>query len=127
MTYLLDTNVCVQYLRGRSPAVLHRLKSTPVSEVRLCSIVKAELYLGVLRSSNSVARTFGMVLLGCGLLFPALLVFGALFAVRSSVVESRPATATIETFQSSDGHQIIVAESPSPQPSGRPGWHEHAA
>ena|SRR5437870_198272 len=52
MIYLLDTNVCVQYLRGRNPSVLQRLRSTPSQEVRLCSVVKAELFLGVLRSAR---------------------------------------------------------------------------
>jgi tRNA(fMet)-specific endonuclease VapC len=52
MTYLLDTNVCVQYLRGRNPHVLQRLKSTPTQDVRLCAVVKAELFLGVLRSAK---------------------------------------------------------------------------
>lgn len=52
MTFLLDTNVCVHYLRGRNAAVLQRLKSTPVLDVRLCSVVKAELYLGARRSAN---------------------------------------------------------------------------
>lgn len=52
MTYLLDTNVCVQYLRGRNPSVLQRLQSTPTQDVRLCSVVKAELFLGALRSAK---------------------------------------------------------------------------
>ena len=52
MIYLLDTNVCVQYLRGRNPSVLKRLQSTAPQDVRLCSVVKAELFLGVLRSAK---------------------------------------------------------------------------
>lgn len=52
MSYLLDTNVCVQYLRGRNPSVLQRLRSTPTRDVRLCSVVKAELLLGALRSAQ---------------------------------------------------------------------------
>jgi len=52
MTYLLDTNVCVQYLRGRNPLVLQRLQATPPHDVRLCSVVKAELYMGALRSAR---------------------------------------------------------------------------
>jgi tRNA(fMet)-specific endonuclease VapC len=52
MMYLLDTNVCVQFLRGRNPSVKKRLQNTPVVDVRLCSVVKAELYLGVLRSAK---------------------------------------------------------------------------
>jgi tRNA(fMet)-specific endonuclease VapC len=56
MNYLLDTNVCVQYLRGRNVAVLQRLQNTLVSDVRLCSVVKAELYLGATRSANPGAN-----------------------------------------------------------------------
>jgi tRNA(fMet)-specific endonuclease VapC len=48
MTYLLDTNVCVQYLRGRNSSVLQRLRNTPTQDVHLCSVVKAELFLGAL-------------------------------------------------------------------------------
>lgn len=56
MTYLLDTNVCVQYLRGRNPLVRQRLQNTPAHDVWVCSVVKAELYLGVLRSAQSRAN-----------------------------------------------------------------------
>jgi tRNA(fMet)-specific endonuclease VapC len=52
MTYLLDTNVCVQYLRGRNRSIVQRLQSTSPQDVRLCAIVKAELCLGALRSAN---------------------------------------------------------------------------
>jgi tRNA(fMet)-specific endonuclease VapC len=52
MTYLLDTNVCVQYLRGRNLPVLQRLQMTPMQDVQVCSVVKAELYLGALRSAK---------------------------------------------------------------------------
>jgi tRNA(fMet)-specific endonuclease VapC len=54
--YLLDTNVCVQYLRGRSKLVQQRLAATPVSDVRVCSVVVAELYLGALRSARPAAN-----------------------------------------------------------------------
>ena len=52
MSYLLDTNVCVQYLRGRNPAVQRRLERTSAQDVRVCSVVKAELYAGALRSAR---------------------------------------------------------------------------
>jgi len=50
--YLLDTNVCVQYVRGRNALVRQRLANTPAADVMLCSIVLAELYLGALRSAR---------------------------------------------------------------------------
>ncbi len=52
MIYLLDSNVCIQYMRGRQPLVLQRLSAKPLHEIRLCSVVKAELYLGALRSAK---------------------------------------------------------------------------
>ena len=50
--FLLDTNVCIQYLRGKNPLVRQRLAACPAHEVRLCSVVLSELYLGVLRSAQ---------------------------------------------------------------------------
>lgn len=50
--FLLDTNVCVQYLRGKNVRVRQRLASTPTHEVWLCSVVLSELYIGVLRSAD---------------------------------------------------------------------------
>jgi tRNA(fMet)-specific endonuclease VapC len=50
--FLLDTNTCVQYLRGKNALVRQRLAACPVDEVRLCSVVLSELYLGVLRSAQ---------------------------------------------------------------------------
>ena len=56
MRYLLDTNVCVVFLNGGSQLVRDRLLATPVNEIALCSIVKAELFYGAFRS-NTPART----------------------------------------------------------------------
>jgi tRNA(fMet)-specific endonuclease VapC len=53
MTYLLDTNVCIELLRGRNAAVTQRLAATSASDVRLCAVVKAELYHGAHRSQQS--------------------------------------------------------------------------
>jgi tRNA(fMet)-specific endonuclease VapC len=52
MNYLLDTNTCVQYLNGRSPNVKQRLEKTPAKEIVVCSIVKAELFFGAMKSVN---------------------------------------------------------------------------
>jgi tRNA(fMet)-specific endonuclease VapC len=53
MTYLLDTNTCVEYLRQRNLAVIERISATLSSEIGLCSIVKAELYHGAYRSQQT--------------------------------------------------------------------------
>lgn len=52
MIYLLDTNTCIRYLNGRSPAVLQRLGALPEHEIRVCSVVRYELRYGALRSVN---------------------------------------------------------------------------
>ena len=53
MIYLLDTNACVEYLRQRSSAVIARIAATPARDIRLCSVVKAELYHGAHRSQQT--------------------------------------------------------------------------
>lgn len=52
MRYLLDTNVCVVFLNGRSSSVRDRLLATPAEEIAVCSVVKAELFYGAFRSNN---------------------------------------------------------------------------
>lgn len=52
MRYLLDTNVCVMYLNGRSDLVRDRLLSTPTQDTAVCSVVKAELFYGAMKSNN---------------------------------------------------------------------------
>ena len=50
MAFLLDTNTCIQFLRHRESAVGLKLATVNYQDVVLCSVVKAELYYGVLRS-----------------------------------------------------------------------------
>jgi len=50
--YLLDTNACIEVIRGRSPRVLSRLKQCAPGTVALSSITLGELYYGVARSSD---------------------------------------------------------------------------
>jgi tRNA(fMet)-specific endonuclease VapC len=52
MRYLLDTNVCVMYLNGRSDLVRDRILSTPTQDMVVCSVVKAELFYGAMKSNN---------------------------------------------------------------------------
>jgi tRNA(fMet)-specific endonuclease VapC len=56
MNYLLDSNVCIQYMRGKNLLIRQRLSARPLQEIRLCSVVKAELYLGALRSAKPSAN-----------------------------------------------------------------------
>ena len=50
MAYLLDTNACVELFRGRNALLLQRFHACPTADLRLCSVVKAELIYGILRS-----------------------------------------------------------------------------
>ncbi len=52
MRYLLDTNVCVVYLNGRSLRVRQRLRAVDLEDVAVCSVVKTELFYGAWRSTN---------------------------------------------------------------------------
>ncbi len=48
--YLLDTNACIRIINNTSEALIARLRSHAPSEICLCSVVKAELVYGALRS-----------------------------------------------------------------------------
>jgi tRNA(fMet)-specific endonuclease VapC len=50
--YLLDTNTCIGYLNGTAVSVLSRMRVTPVREIMVCSVVKAELFYGAMKSTN---------------------------------------------------------------------------
>ena len=41
-----------RYLKNLNPGVLSRLSITPIHEIVTCSVVKAELFYGAMRSSN---------------------------------------------------------------------------
>jgi len=48
--YLLDTNVIVNFLRSRDPAIIRRILAALPAEISLCSIVLAELYFGAFKA-----------------------------------------------------------------------------
>ncbi|MBC8526975.1 MAG: PIN domain-containing protein [Candidatus Cloacimonetes bacterium] len=52
MKYLLDTNTCIRYLNGSSENIRNQFEQHNYNEIVLCSIVKAELFYGVLKSAN---------------------------------------------------------------------------
>lgn len=52
MKYLLDTNTCIRYLNGRAPYIRTKMLATPSHDIVVCSIVKAELAFGAMRSQN---------------------------------------------------------------------------
>lgn len=52
--WLLDTNACIALLNGSSRPLADRLARQRPSQIRLCSVVKAELLFGA-RNSDRVA------------------------------------------------------------------------
>ncbi len=52
MRYLLDTNVCVDFLNGRYPRVIDRLLATSPDEVAISTIAVAELRYGADKSAR---------------------------------------------------------------------------
>ena len=52
MGYLLDTNVCIEILRGRNSALKTRLATKSLNELVLCSVVWAELQCGARLAQN---------------------------------------------------------------------------
>jgi tRNA(fMet)-specific endonuclease VapC len=57
--YLLDTNICIAWMKG-DPHVKERILALTSSDIAICSIVKAELYYGVLkgRVRHKAERSF---------------------------------------------------------------------
>jgi tRNA(fMet)-specific endonuclease VapC len=56
MKYLLDTNVCVDYLTGRHPAVVKKIQRVAPADLALSSVVVAELRYGADRSARPRAN-----------------------------------------------------------------------
>lgn len=54
MIYLLDTNICVMFLRNRSARVRRAIQQTQATHIALCAVVVAELYEGAYRSAQQV-------------------------------------------------------------------------
>ena len=52
MRFLLDTNACIVYLNRPMSAVMQRLESLSPADIVVCSVVKAELFYGAMRSNN---------------------------------------------------------------------------
>ncbi|HUY33617.1 MAG TPA: type II toxin-antitoxin system VapC family toxin [Pirellulales bacterium] len=50
--YLLDTNAWIEVLRDRNQGVVEQVASKQRDEIRLCSVVKAELYFGAFKKSG---------------------------------------------------------------------------
>lgn len=54
MAWVLDTNIVISCLRGKSPEAMRRLHAVPAREVYIPSQVLAELLLGAAKSAKPV-------------------------------------------------------------------------
>ena len=52
MAYFLDTNTCIYFLNNSNPALSTRLKNTPVENIKIPSMVAAELLYGAEKSAK---------------------------------------------------------------------------
>jgi tRNA(fMet)-specific endonuclease VapC len=59
LSYLLDTNTWIAWLRWQNAGVLTKLKQTPPDDTLLCSVVLGELWYGAERSD--VGRRAGNI------------------------------------------------------------------
>jgi len=57
MRYLLDTNACITYLNDPASSVAVHLQRLIPSDIAVCSVVRAELYFGALRSRAPARST----------------------------------------------------------------------
>ena len=60
MRYLLDTNICIAFLKNSDLAIVKKLKALTPDQVVICSIVKAELLYGA-RKSLSVEKNLSLL------------------------------------------------------------------
>lgn len=56
MTYLLDSNVCITYLRRRQSVIKQRINALPAASIFICTPVLAELVRGIHRSNDPVGE-----------------------------------------------------------------------
>ncbi|WP_254175301.1 type II toxin-antitoxin system tRNA(fMet)-specific endonuclease VapC [Planktothrix pseudagardhii] len=52
LVYLLDTNVFILYLKGRSQNINNYINNLEPESIAVCSVVKAELFYGSMKSNN---------------------------------------------------------------------------
>ena len=56
MTWLLDTNACIELLNEQDSPIARKLARVAPQEIVICSVVKAELYHGAQKSSKREAN-----------------------------------------------------------------------
>jgi tRNA(fMet)-specific endonuclease VapC len=60
MKYLIDTNICIAFLKNSDVAIEKKLKSLSPDQVVICSIIKAELLYGA-RKSQMVEKNLSLL------------------------------------------------------------------
>ena len=61
MTYLLDTNVCIEVIRRRRGFVIDRIRSQAIGEIAICCVTVAELEYGVAESSQETKNKVALL------------------------------------------------------------------
>ena len=61
MTYLLDTNVCIEVIRRESETVIERIRSEPIGEIGIGTVTVAELEYGVAKSSQETKNKVALL------------------------------------------------------------------
>ena len=56
MRYLLDSNIVIFALKDPACIAANRLKATDVTDIAICSVVEAELYLGARKYGHPARR-----------------------------------------------------------------------
>jgi tRNA(fMet)-specific endonuclease VapC len=54
LKYLLDSNPCIGYIRGKNALIRQNFALHPASDITMCSVVLSELIHGALKSSDLV-------------------------------------------------------------------------
>jgi tRNA(fMet)-specific endonuclease VapC len=52
LVYLLDSNVCIVYLKNRNSRVNRYFNAIESDKIAVCSVVKSELFYGSMKSNN---------------------------------------------------------------------------
>jgi len=60
VTYLLDTNTCIGWLRQNQPQIVARIQAQAQTDIVLCSVVVGELLFGVERSDPAHRANSGV-------------------------------------------------------------------
>jgi tRNA(fMet)-specific endonuclease VapC len=60
VTYLLDTNTCIGWLRQNQPQIVARIQAQAQTDIVLCSVVVGELLFGVERADPAHRANTGL-------------------------------------------------------------------